>query len=111
MFIFHCISIIIFSYLSLSNGTVINKIQYGRIINSTSTFQSNCSTCICQCMTYMSLSSSICCYVNCYTTNNTCQVIISSSVTYPAITIDTKSTIYKTNCSIYSTTPKLLGVG
>ncbi len=99
---------IILSYLLFGNSIIIDKIENARIINSTSTFQSNCSTCICQCLAYLSSSSLIssllsgCCSVNCYIKNNTCQMIISSSTSNSTIIIDTTSTVYKANCFAHS---------
>lgn len=102
---FSCNSIIILNYWLSVHSVEIDKIQNARIINSTSIFQSNSSTCICQCMIYLS-SSSLCCYVNSYINNNTCQVIISPSTSNPIITIDKTTTVYKANCFVYPSTTR-----
>jgi hypothetical protein len=97
MFTFFYYSLIILNYLLFANSIKIGQIQNARIINSTSTFETNCSTCICQCIKYLSSSSS-CCYVNCYRDNNTCQLIISPSTINPVMIMDKTSIVYKTNC-------------
>jgi hypothetical protein len=99
MLIFSYNFIIILIYLSWVSGIEISKIQNARIINSTSAFESDCSTCICQCLSFISSSSSLCCYVNCYIKNNTCQIILSSSTINSLLIIDQTSIVYTTNCS------------
>lgn len=99
MFIFAFHLIIILSYSIFVQSISISQIQNAYITNSTTSFQSNCSTCICQCLTNVSSSSS-CCYVNCFMNNNTCQVIIFPSTINPTIIIsDHTSVVYKTNCA------------
>ncbi|CAF0835161.1 unnamed protein product [Rotaria sp. Silwood1] len=93
-----------FTYLLLINGIKINQILKGRVTNTTSGFQSNCSTCICQCIKFGLSLSSLFCYVNCYTNNDTCQVIISASKSNLGIVIDQTSIIYFVNYSTYTTT-------
>lgn len=92
------ISMITLIYFLSITSTKINQIQHARILNSTSNFQTNCSTCICQCLK----SSMSCCYINCYMNNNTCQVIIPSLTNKLTMIIDTTATVYSTNCSTYS---------
>ncbi|CAF2353676.1 unnamed protein product [Rotaria sp. Silwood2] len=97
-----------FNYLLLLNGIKINQILKGRVVNSTSNWKSNCSTCICQCIQFnlSSSSSTLCCYANCYTNNDTCQVFISASNTNPVIVIDQTSIVYFVNYSTYTTTTR-----
>ncbi|CAF0996025.1 unnamed protein product [Rotaria sordida] len=97
---------VILSYLLLVNSIKINQILNSHVINSTSDFQSNCSTCICQCIKYSLSSSTFYCYVNCYTKNDTCQVIISASKINSIIVIDQTSIVYFANYSTYATTTK-----
>jgi hypothetical protein len=97
MFILYENLIIIFSYFLFVQCINIGQIQNAYIVNSTTTnFQFNCATCICQCLTNL---SSPCCYVNCFTNNNTCQMMIFPSTINPTIIIDHTSVVYKTKCS------------
>ena len=105
MFIFDGISMIILYYCILIQSTQINKIPKARIPNATSTLQFNCSSCICQCLTNtFSPSSSLCCYVNCFVNENTCQVIVSPAGNSPNMIIDQSSVVYRTNCFNSSST-------
>lgn len=88
--------------LTLVYSVRIGKVSHARIANTTSLMQSSCSSCLCQCFTPNS-SSLLCCQVNCFEMNNTCQVIHSSSKTVSTIILDTSSTIYLVRCSTYST--------
>ena len=88
--------------IALVQSVRIGKISHARISNTTSTIQSNCSSCICQCYSLKS-SSSHCCQVNCFVKNDTCQVIRSSSSIDSSLIIDTSSTVYLTNCSTHAT--------
>lgn len=99
MFIFYGISIIILYRCVITQSVQINKIQNARIPNTPSSLQFNCSTCICQCLTKMHFPSpSFCCYVNCFTEQNTCQIILSSAENTPRIITDQTSVVYRTNC-------------
>lgn len=104
MLIFSCISMFILHQFIFVQSIQIETIQKARIVNTTNSLQFNCSTCICQCLTNIRAASSSCCYVNCFSDNNTCQVIVSPMEPTSKIVMDQTSILYKTNCFDSSTT-------
>lgn len=94
--------ILIFIPFSSISSIKIGRISEAMIMNSNSPIEKHCASCICRCLAVNSSTS--CCHVNCFLTNDTCQVILSSSSSELLIIVEQTSTVYQIPCETSSST-------